>query len=83
MVKLLEKDGWYLVAQKDSHKQFRHPKKSGKIQVPDYGNVTLKPKTTNSILKSQMRPKGGFKIWKNIYSLPYLTQQRVTRLGTP
>ncbi|MEW5919847.1 MAG: type II toxin-antitoxin system HicA family toxin [Bacillota bacterium] len=38
-IKLIEKDGWYLVRQKGSHKQYKHPEKSGP------------PGTLNSILK--------------------------------
>lgn len=29
----LRKDGWVLVKQKGSHRQFRHPKKNGKVTV--------------------------------------------------
>ena len=34
IIKLLEKDGWYLVAQKGSHRQFKHSEKSGRVTVP-------------------------------------------------
>jgi predicted RNA binding protein YcfA (HicA-like mRNA interferase family) len=34
IVKLLEKDGWYKVAQSGSHVQFRHPSKKGRVTVP-------------------------------------------------
>jgi len=27
IIKLIEKDGWYLVAQKGSHRQYKHSKK--------------------------------------------------------
>jgi len=30
----LKKDGWYQVAQKGSHTQFKHPTKSGRVTVP-------------------------------------------------
>ena len=30
---MLRKDGWYLTAQKGSHRQFLHPVKSGKVTV--------------------------------------------------
>ena len=56
IIKLLEQDGWQLVSQKGSHKQFRHPTKLGKVQVPDHGTQTLEPKTASSILK-QAGPK--------------------------
>lgn len=30
---MLRKDGWYLTAQKGSHRQFLHPVKPGKVTV--------------------------------------------------
>jgi predicted RNA binding protein YcfA (HicA-like mRNA interferase family) len=33
IIKLIEKDGWYLVRQKGSHKQYKHPKKVGLVTV--------------------------------------------------
>ena len=33
ILKLLQQDGWYLTAQKGSHRQFRHPIKKGKVTV--------------------------------------------------
>lgn len=33
ILKLLAKDGWYLVHQVGSHRQFRHPTKKGKVTV--------------------------------------------------
>lgn len=52
VIKLLEKDGWFLVAQKGSHKQYKHETKSGRVTVPDHGqNKDLAKGTENSILK--------------------------------
>ena len=34
LIKLLESEGWYLVGAEGSHHHFKHPTKSGKIQVP-------------------------------------------------
>jgi len=34
IIKALKKDGWYEVAQKGSHVQFRHPIKMGRTTVP-------------------------------------------------
>jgi len=34
VIKLIEADGWFEVAQKGSHKQFKHPTKIGKATVP-------------------------------------------------
>ncbi len=33
VIKALEADGWFEVAQKGSHKQFRHPVKPGRVTV--------------------------------------------------
>jgi predicted RNA binding protein YcfA (HicA-like mRNA interferase family) len=34
VIRRLEADGWFEVAQRGSHKQFRHPDKSGRVTVP-------------------------------------------------
>lgn len=34
LIRLLEKDGWRLVAVEGSHHQFEHPTKRGKLAVP-------------------------------------------------
>ncbi len=34
MLAKLEADGWCEVAQKGSHKQFKHPSKTGRVTVP-------------------------------------------------
>lgn len=36
ILKLLKEDGWEQVAQKGSHKQFKHPSKKGRVTVPDH-----------------------------------------------
>jgi predicted RNA binding protein YcfA (HicA-like mRNA interferase family) len=33
MMKILEADGWYQVAQRGSHRQYKHPTKSGRVTV--------------------------------------------------
>lgn len=34
VIKALEADGWVEVAQRGSHKQFKHPEKAGRVTVP-------------------------------------------------
>lgn len=34
IIKALEADGWQKVAQKGSHVQLKHPRKSGRVTVP-------------------------------------------------
>lgn len=33
VIRMIEKDGWYLVRQKGSHKQFKHKTKPGLVTV--------------------------------------------------
>jgi predicted RNA binding protein YcfA (HicA-like mRNA interferase family) len=51
VIKRLEADGWYLVATRGSHRQYKHPKKPGRVTVPGKPSKDLHPKTLNSILK--------------------------------
>jgi predicted RNA binding protein YcfA (HicA-like mRNA interferase family) len=50
VIKRLVADGWYLVGQKGSHKQFAHAQKPGKVTVPEHPG-DLKPGTLHSIMK--------------------------------
>ncbi|MGB3588041.1 MAG: type II toxin-antitoxin system HicA family toxin [Tunicatimonas sp.] len=52
VIKLIKKDGWYLIRQRGSHKVFEHSTKSGIVVVPDHGgNKDLARGTENNILK--------------------------------
>jgi predicted RNA binding protein YcfA (HicA-like mRNA interferase family) len=53
----LKEDGWYQVAQKGSHRQFKHPLKRGRVTIAGGRNDDLAPATLNSILE-QAGPKG-------------------------
>jgi len=35
IIKLIESDGWYLVATKGSHRQYKHPKKLAGLLLPE------------------------------------------------
>jgi predicted RNA binding protein YcfA (HicA-like mRNA interferase family) len=48
---LLKQDGWFLVATRGSHRQFKHPHKPGRVTVAGKPNDDLSPGTLNSILK--------------------------------
>ena len=50
-VRLLEQDGWYVVAIRGSHRQFKHPLRPGRVTVAGSPNHDLAPGTWNSILK--------------------------------
>jgi predicted RNA binding protein YcfA (HicA-like mRNA interferase family) len=51
VIKLLEADGWYLVATKGSHRQYKHPIKSGRVTIAGHSRDDLAPGTLNSIVK--------------------------------
>ncbi len=51
VIKLLERDGWQLVRQRGSHRQFRHPRKAGLVTVAGKPSADLAPGTLNSIFK--------------------------------
>ncbi len=51
VIRLLREDGWVLVSHAGSHRQFKHPNKSGRVTVAGHERAELKPKTLNSVLK--------------------------------
>jgi predicted RNA binding protein YcfA (HicA-like mRNA interferase family) len=51
VVKLLEDDGWSVVRQRGSHRQFKHPSKPGLVTIAGKPGDDLAPGTLNSILK--------------------------------
>ena len=51
IIKRLMADGWYKVAQKGSHVQFKHPEKPGRVTVPHPGKDI--PKGTVKSIEKQ------------------------------
>ena len=52
MIRLIEKDGWYMVGQVGSHKQYKHHVKKGRVTIPDHGKGDdLDRNTVKSIMK--------------------------------
>ena len=51
VLRMLNDDGWYLVVTRGSHRQFKHPTKSGRVTVPGKPSDDLAPGTLNSIRK--------------------------------
>jgi predicted RNA binding protein YcfA (HicA-like mRNA interferase family) len=47
---LIERDGWQQLAQRGSHRQFKHPTKPGRVTVDGKPSDDLAPGTLNSIL---------------------------------
>lgn len=50
-IKMLEADGWFVVATRGSHRQFKHRTKPGRVTVAGKMKDDLAPGTLNSILK--------------------------------
>jgi predicted RNA binding protein YcfA (HicA-like mRNA interferase family) len=50
-IRMIEEDGWYLVATRGSHRQFKHPTKPGRVTVAGKPSDDLAPGTRNSIMK--------------------------------
>ncbi|MFQ6035661.1 MAG: type II toxin-antitoxin system HicA family toxin [Sedimentisphaerales bacterium] len=58
VIKMIESDGWELVATKGSHRQYKHPTKPGRVTIAGQPNHDLAAGTLNSILKqAQLKKK--------------------------
>jgi predicted RNA binding protein YcfA (HicA-like mRNA interferase family) len=51
LLRLIGDDGWFQVAQKGSHRQFKHPVKIGRVTIADHASQEMDKGTLNSILK--------------------------------
>jgi predicted RNA binding protein YcfA (HicA-like mRNA interferase family) len=47
----LRREGWVLVTTRGSHRQFKHPDRSGRVTVAGKPSDDLAPGTLNSIFK--------------------------------
>jgi predicted RNA binding protein YcfA (HicA-like mRNA interferase family) len=50
-IRLIEQDGWRLVATKGSHREFKHPSKAGRVTIAGKMSDDLAPGTWNSTVK--------------------------------
>ena len=50
-IRMIEDDGWYLVATRGSHRQFKHATKPGRVTIAGKPSDDLAPGTRNSIVK--------------------------------
>jgi predicted RNA binding protein YcfA (HicA-like mRNA interferase family) len=50
-IRMIEDDGWVLVATRGSHRQYKHPSKPGRVTVAGKPSDDLAPGTRNSIMK--------------------------------
>jgi len=48
-IRALEADGWYLDRQSGSHRQYKHPHKTGLVTIAGKPSDDLRPKTVKSI----------------------------------
>jgi predicted RNA binding protein YcfA (HicA-like mRNA interferase family) len=50
-IQMIEADGWYLVATRGSHRQYKHAAKPGRVTISGKPSDDLAPGTRNSIMK--------------------------------
>ena len=51
LIKLLESDGWVQTRMRGSHRQYKHPRKTGTVTVSGKPSVDIPPGTLNNALK--------------------------------
>ena len=59
VIKLVEEDGWYLVATKGSHRQYKHSTKPGRVTIAGHLSDDLAPGTVNSVFKQAQLERPG------------------------
>lgn len=50
-IRIVQRDGWYHVTTRGSHRQFRHPDKTGKVTIPGKPGDDVGPKLWASIMR--------------------------------
>jgi predicted RNA binding protein YcfA (HicA-like mRNA interferase family) len=50
-IRFIEADGWYLVATRGSHRQYKHREKPGRVTIAGKPSDDIAQGTLNSILK--------------------------------
>ncbi|MGN6369998.1 MAG: type II toxin-antitoxin system HicA family toxin [Phycisphaerae bacterium] len=51
VIRLIERDGWFQVRQRGSHRQFHHSSKPGTVTVSGNPGLEMPRGTLNSVLK--------------------------------
>jgi len=51
IIRLIEKDGWYLVRTRGDHRQYKHNSKHGRVTISGNLGRDMPPGTLNSVLK--------------------------------
>ena len=57
VIKLLEEDGWFLVATRGSHRQYKHMSKAGRVTIAGHPGDDVSPGALNSIRKQAQLEK--------------------------
>jgi predicted RNA binding protein YcfA (HicA-like mRNA interferase family) len=50
LIRLIEKDGWRIVATRGSHRQYKHALKKGRVTIPGHPGDDIHPDTLKSVL---------------------------------
>jgi len=50
-IRLIEQDGWFVVATRGSHRQYKHATKPGRVTIAGKPSDDMAPGTLNSVLK--------------------------------
>jgi predicted RNA binding protein YcfA (HicA-like mRNA interferase family) len=51
VIRLLERDGWFIARTRGSHRQFKHPTKRGTVTIARKPNDDLHPSEVKNILR--------------------------------
>ena len=51
VLRMIEDEGWVMVAQKGSRRQYKHPDKPGRVTVAGHLKDDIAPGTLNSVLR--------------------------------
>jgi predicted RNA binding protein YcfA (HicA-like mRNA interferase family) len=58
IIKEIQDDGWYIVAQEGSHRQFKHPKKPGRVTIAGNLGDDVPSGTLGNIYRQAQIKKG-------------------------
>ncbi len=51
LIKMIEKDGWYISSQVGSHRQYKHPEKKGRVTLAGHPGDDVPVGTLHNILR--------------------------------
>jgi predicted RNA binding protein YcfA (HicA-like mRNA interferase family) len=51
IIRLIEADGWFLIATRGSHRQYKHLTKAGRVTIAGRPSDDIRPGTLASIVK--------------------------------